>query len=47
MKAEHREELLRALEARFEQNMRRHRGMKWVLNRYQAGSQYGETEVAP
>ena len=30
MKAEHREELLRALEARFEQNMRRHSGMKWA-----------------
>lgn len=30
MKARDREELLRALEARFELNMRRHSGMKWA-----------------
>jgi hypothetical protein len=27
---EHREELLRALEARFEKNMNRHRGLEWA-----------------
>jgi hypothetical protein len=30
MKAKQREELLRALEARFEKNMNRHKGLKWA-----------------
>ena len=29
MEAKHREELLRALKARFEKNMNRHRGLEW------------------
>jgi len=40
---EKREELLRALKARFEKNMNRHKGLEWVKVQARLDSQAGET----